>query len=163
MNLHSMMTWWQTKTARERIFLTVGLLVVAFALIQYGYVKPVNRAIANQRQLALEHQKDQAWLEVAVPKLEQLRKKPLHSSNGKATTANIESSLEALKEKGFASTLKQTRENTVDIQWQQVSFNQWLDWLNTVERDNLGKIQTLRVQALSVPDEVAVQLQILLN
>ena len=136
---------------RERGLILAGVLAIALVV---GYLYVWNPLVAKRLQLQQEIKRDQQtlkWLSRADQQIEQLRRAgvKLPSPRSEAVLVIVERLLKQRHLNPYVTQVQQSNAKTVVLKLQDVPFDQFVQWLILLWRE-----QQLRVQSLSLQRSV---------
>lgn len=134
-----MKEWWNTLSERER-WLTGGggalaLLVLVYALLW----QPFRTHLVNLRQAVAAQRQDLAWMQQAAAEVKRLSASPAAAM---AQQNNPQSLLtlvdQTARTAGLGTVMKRIEpqgDDKLRVQFEQVSFNQLIHWLGSLEQE----------------------------
>lgn len=138
--------------------LIAGLILL---LAYFAYYKPVTHLIDSKKNQAIQNTQMAEQLSQAVPTLIALRQtKPKKAPNTMPLLSYLEKSVLPFKNKGYQPTLRQIKENTVEITLSEAMFSDWLQWLKLIAQDNRVRVNQLSIRAGKEPDNVQILMQL---
>ncbi len=147
-----MKAWWETLSARERLWV-IGGLGLTLALLCYALVWEPFRASQRQlQQRAAEQRADLIWMRQAAREVKRLSAAAGTSpaSDGRSLLTLVDQTARAA---GLASALKRVApqgEDKLSAQLDGVEFDKLIPWLGSLERDHRIVIVNLSVDRTAV-------------
>lgn len=151
---------WQSLSQRERLYVSVAVILVAILVVYYWLITPLNTAVDNARSQLQYQQSLLTWMQPRVQSLQQQQR------GGTQTQAVSASELlptidQRLKAATFASNVDSVTQNNasdVRITFKEVPFDELMSWLATQWQVSRIKVSALDVTKGSKPGLVEVNL-----
>ena len=146
-----MKEYWYNLSQRERLLATAGIFFLSLYLFYLLVFSPIHSKVNFLSQQLQEKKETLNFMQevkgVAVSK----KKETLTNSNLLSIIAN---QLNSSKIKKFTYQLQQTGSGDIQLSYDEVPFNQFLSWLNTLQNDYEIQIKQLTAEKGSVPGVV---------
>jgi len=146
--------YWQSRSARERVLVTVALTALMLTAIYHLYWKPAHRAIERLR--------------VAVPLAQtQLAEMRIQSMMAPRSTASqltggllpaLEKSLETHGIRENLRSLEPRNETTAQVTFEQIEYTQLVKWLLNLDRQFGVRVNTTTISASDVAGTVTARI-----
>lgn len=133
----SLIKYWQGLQPRERLFLGIGLVFVAFLLFYQFLWSPWHSAVNYMEEALVDHRKNLVWMRQQSSLLNEnggiTSVVPVQGS-GQSLMSVIEKTAGATGVKGAIQQLSPRKNNTqVSVVLEQVSFNKWVRWVDSLQ------------------------------
>lgn len=151
--------WWQTLAARERLLITIGV-IVGIVLLLYAFIlHPLNSSIADLRDDIQTQQSLLQWMQQADLHILQLRQAGYTatsvSTQHEAILVLAEHKLSDMKLNRYLQQVKQPQNNTIVLHFHHVPFDALLHWVQDLSRQyqiNVQQFQATKADALGTVD-----------
>lgn len=147
-----MRSYWAGLSERDRLVLSVGIVVVALYLLYMLIYAPLTNAVETRRKIWLEKQETLAWM-----KRQQGSKPSTKQANGPLLSL-FSSALKRASFAQFPYQLQQRGAEGIELSFDNVPYVDFLTWLRKLNRDNQMNIRDLSVIHTSVAGVVKVNL-----
>lgn len=150
--------FWHSMQPRERIVLTLGVLLASGLIFYLLILKPWHRALNNLQEYVVTKRVDLVWLrqQAELVKNGGVQVKAQVKGKNQSLMAVVE---QTAKLAGIEKAIKQMvpRENNkeVSVVFEEVSFNKWLRWTDTLQRGYGVKVKQLTADRESDQPDIA--------
>lgn len=154
-----MKQWWLGLSLREKQIVSIGSMMAAIFIIYAWIWSPLNHKINTMRTQITQNQELLNWM--------QLADKQLENTSDQKKTVSSESLLSLtqhqIKQSTFANQLSELRQgenDTVQLSFKQISFDNLITWLMDAGREQGLTVTQMTVTAYNTPGIVSAELQL---
>lgn len=139
---------WRVLSHRERIMLIAGSVIVFFLL---GYTllwNPLTAAVNQLREQITSQENLYHWMQHANQKIQQLKQLGVSDTknDNEELLASVERSLTDKKLAQYLQQVQQPEKNKLVLKFQQVPFDQLMQWMQSLLKYNNIKVVKLHVE-----------------
>lgn len=149
---------WETLSFREKQAAAFGGIVIAFLMVYQFIWSPLLVQVALMRQQIVTEQKNVLWMQTANKKIKQLESQQ-KAKNAVVSPVILMSAMQKLiNQTGtsqFLTQLKQTSNDTVEIQFQKIEFDKLMAVLITAIKQQHITISQIAMTAETTPGVVS--------
>lgn len=150
-----MMQWWSGLQASERRMLIIGAIALGLILPYFAVWLPIQNDVEAMQKQVQEQQVVKSWMNQAAAEVKQLRGRG--SSRAKKPRSLLALVDKTAKGSGLGSSLKRLEpegQATVKVWLEQVSFDDMLAWLTSLEQKNGLAVATITIDRQDVAGRV---------
>jgi len=128
-----MKEWWLNLSLREKQTLVLGALCFALLSLYLLIWSPLAKKVENLRQQVQHNQQLLAWMQTAdkhIQTLEKTRPTPREVNHERSLLSQIQDEIEQNNFAKNITQLRQTENDSVTFNLQQISFDQLITWLS---------------------------------
>lgn len=149
--MNALQTFWQARNLRERMLVQVGAGIVLVAVL-YGFIwQPGEKARARYAKSVPVLRAQLAQMRVQASEIKQLQKEMTPPPDSVHLRQDILSSATRYRLQDHIHGLTVGSEGEIHVQMQHVAFDDWIQWLAGLQRENRLHLTgaTLQKSALS--------------
>ena len=154
----TLITYWANLNERERITVSIGIIVCVGYLFYLLIYAPLINAVHHQTKALLEKQETLAWMQ-QVRAQHQLKQPPKALTSTKLL-AVLAFQLKTTSFKQFPYQLQQTGAGEIQLIFDQVPYNAFIAWVWSVSEKYTITIKQLNVERMPTPGVVKVTMMI---
>lgn len=160
-NIQTGLSWWQSRSPRERSALTLGVAAI-FCTLVFLFINPVIKEKSRLNAEIPKLREDLAWMQAHMDEVKLLKKQDKPGSVSRyLTPAAVEN---VLRREGLLKQVSDLRPNDqkgVSISFSEVPYADLMDFLYELNTHHTVKVDYARVQKLStIPGLVNVNLSL---
>lgn len=148
--------YWRQLSERDRLMLSIGMIVCGFYLFYLLIYGPLSNAVAQRTQQLIEDKATLAWME-GVKHMAQPSKKAAEKINTTQMLAKITDSLKDANFKTFNYQIQQTGAHEVQLTYEKVPYTLWINWFSKLCQEYTFHIKQLHIHSVD-PGVVGVEL-----
>ena len=154
----SLKSYWGNLNERDRITLSVGIIVCGAYLLYLLIYSPLANAVHNKSNELLEKRETYAWMQ-QVRSHFQLKQPPKVLSSSKLLTV-LAIELKSTSFKQFPYQLQQTGASDIQLSFEQVPYAAFVAWIGSINKKYTITIQQLNVDRTPTPGVVKLMMVI---
>jgi general secretion pathway protein M len=125
-----MKAWWGNLAQREKILVGSGGAVLIVLIVYQFIIAPIHHGLTNLRNSVITDQELVAWMQTASQKIQALQSQGSAGQlvNPAALLSTTQQSVHASPIGGSLTSLQQNANNTVEVKFNKVSFDNLTQW-----------------------------------
>jgi general secretion pathway protein M len=147
-----MNAYWAQLNERERWMVVIGGIVCGVLLFYMLLIAPLKQSVVEKKQQLLEKQDTLAWISQAQSQHQHKQSPKILSSSNLLTV--LAQQLNASLFRQWPYQLQQNGVGDIELSFDAVPYNQWLNWLWSVRQTYQFSIQQLNVERTKLPGVV---------
>ena len=152
-----LLAFWKARNEREKMILIVcGYFLVAVFLYAYAW-QPGERARARLREVLPQMRLDDVRMHEQAKEIGQVRKRVSASDQSRDIKKDIDDSAMRHKLRGRISILTADSAGRVHLSIASIAFDDWIRWLDDLQRENRFRLESSHIVMLSDPGMVKVE------
>lgn len=159
-----MQAWWQQLAKREQIFLMGGGIALAILLFYTLIWDPLITAVSSRKTAITEQRQLLQWMKQVVPVVQRAQQSDVPSEQIIVTRDillnTVEQSLKENALRDFATSISQTNDNQIQINFDAVSFDHLTHWLTLIWQRFGIQVEQITIKPKQKSGEVSVDLSL---
>ena len=148
-----MSAWWENLEPRERWLISVGGGLLALVLLYLYIWEPFASTVTSLRQQVNTNRELIQWMTPVTRKIQQLKAQGVvpQQLSEQSLLVLVNRSLQQKQLNPFVAQIGQTDTNKVEIRFNQVPFDQLINWLDHLWKQSAIKVSDLITTPLKTP------------